>query len=95
MNSEVSQTFVNRISEQAERLNTLILELLELARIESGEHIYHVDTVDINEVLRASVDAHRGHRSRPKPLILKCRFYGNGIAGDGRSGRVAKRLSTT
>lgn len=56
---EVSRTFVGRICEQSERLNTLILELLELARIESDEHIFHMVTVDINEILRESVDAHQ------------------------------------
>lgn len=57
--TSVNRTFVGRISEQSERLNTLILELLELARIESGEHVYHVDLININEILRESVDAHQ------------------------------------
>lgn len=56
---DVSRTFVSRICEQSERLNTLILELLELARIESEEHVFHVDTVELNEILRESVDAHQ------------------------------------
>lgn len=54
----VNQMFVSRISEQAERLNTLILELLELAKIESGEHVFQVVPLDVNEILRKSVDAH-------------------------------------
>jgi two-component system phosphate regulon sensor histidine kinase PhoR len=56
---DVSLTFVGRIAEQSDRLNSLILDLLELARIESGEHIFHVDAVDVNEVLRASIDSHQ------------------------------------
>jgi two-component system phosphate regulon sensor histidine kinase PhoR len=56
---DVSTTFVSRISEQSERLNSLILDLLELARIESGEHVFHIDTVDVNEILRSSIDAHQ------------------------------------
>ena len=55
----VSRTFVGRISEQGERLNSLILDLLELARIESGEHVFHVSSVEINEILRSSVEAHQ------------------------------------
>lgn len=55
----VSRMFVGRISEQSERLNTLIFDLLELARIESGEHVFHVGSVEINEVLRNSLDAHQ------------------------------------
>ena len=70
---EVSLNFVNRISEQSERLNTLILDLLELARIESGEHVFHVDSVDVNEILRSSVDAHHAI-AISKQLILKTEF---------------------
>ena len=56
---EFGRTFVGRIAEQSDRLNSLILDLLDLARIESGEHVFHVDAVDVNAVLRASVDAHQ------------------------------------
>jgi two-component system phosphate regulon sensor histidine kinase PhoR len=55
----VSRMFVGRISEQSERLHTLIFDLLELARIESGEHMFHVGSTEINEVLRSSLDAHQ------------------------------------
>ena len=71
--SGVSRTFVSRISEQSERLNTLILELLELARIESGEHAYHVDAIDINEVLTSSIDAHQAI-ARAKQITLSTVF---------------------
>jgi two-component system phosphate regulon sensor histidine kinase PhoR len=54
----VSRMFVGRISEQSERLNSLIFDLLELARIESGEHMFQVNSIEINEVLQNSVDAH-------------------------------------
>ncbi len=70
---DVSQTFVTRISEQAERLNSLILDLLELARIESGEHVFHVDAIDINEILRTSVDAHQAV-AQSKQLTLAIAF---------------------
>ena len=55
---DVARTFVGRISEQGDRLNSLILDLLELARIESGEHVFRVSSVDVNEILASSVDAH-------------------------------------
>ena len=56
---DFGRTFVSRIAEQSERLNSLILDLLELARIESGEHVFHVDAVDVNAILRSSADAHQ------------------------------------
>lgn len=55
---EFGRMFVNRISEQSERLNTLILDLLELASLESGEHMVNLDSIDVNEILRSSAEAH-------------------------------------
>ena len=67
---EVSLTFVSRICEQSDRLNSLILDLLELARIESGEHVFQVNPVDVNDVLRTSVDSHVAI-AQAKQLTLK------------------------
>lgn len=41
--------FLSRIESQAERLHTLIIDLLELARIETGKISYEVSEVDIVE----------------------------------------------
>ena len=78
--SNVRRTFVSRISEQSERLNNLILELLELARIESGEHVFHVDIVDVNEVLRTSVDSHQAI-AQAKQLTLTTSFSETQLLG--------------
>jgi two-component system phosphate regulon sensor histidine kinase PhoR len=56
---EFGRIFVTRIAEQSERLNTLILDLLELARLESGEHAIVLDEVEINAILKSSADAHQ------------------------------------
>lgn len=50
--------FVSRIAEQADRLHTLILDLLALARMESNEQSYDVIPVDVGRVVRASLDGH-------------------------------------
>ena len=39
--------FVRRIEEQADRLHELILDLLHIARLESGEELFELTTVDI------------------------------------------------
>ncbi|WP_373651353.1 MULTISPECIES: ATP-binding protein [unclassified Schlesneria] len=52
------RTFVTRIFEQSGRLSDLIQDLLELARLESGEHVFNVDSVEANAILKASTDAH-------------------------------------
>ena len=67
---DFGRTFVGRIAEQSDRLNSLILDLLELARIESGEHILHVDAVDVNSILDASAEAHQAI-AQSKQLTLE------------------------
>ncbi len=43
--------FVQNIEDQAERLHQLILDLLSLARIESGQQAFDIGTVDVQEVV--------------------------------------------
>jgi len=56
---KINRNFVGRIGEQADRLHTLILELLELARMESDESAFELAAVDVGAVLRESVDEHQ------------------------------------
>lgn len=56
---EFARVFVTRISEQSDRLHSLILDLLELARLESSGHDVNVDVIDVNAVLRSSTEAHQ------------------------------------
>lgn len=43
--------FVQRIEDQADRLHQLILDLIRLARIESGEEAYEIGDVDVQEMV--------------------------------------------
>ncbi len=65
----VNQRFLERIDEQVERLNQLILDLLSLARIESGQEIFEHQPLALVPVLGACVEAHRG-RAEAKSLDL-------------------------
>ena len=56
---EINRGFVSRIGEQADRLHTLILELLELGRMESDEHAFELEAIEIGAVLRECVDEHQ------------------------------------
>ncbi len=67
---EINRGFVGRIGEQAERLHTLILDLLELARMESDEHAFDVEPIEIGEILRDSIDEHQDV-ARSKTLQLE------------------------
>jgi len=48
--------FVERIAEQANRLHALIQDLLQLARIESGENVFEVQPVDVASVVDECVE---------------------------------------
>ncbi len=51
--------FLKRIEEQADRLNQLILDLLSLAQIESGQEIYEHRPLALAPLIVACVESHR------------------------------------
>jgi two-component system phosphate regulon sensor histidine kinase PhoR len=55
----VNVRFLQRIDEQAERLNQLVLDLLSLSRIESGQGLFDHQPLPIVAVLASCVEAHR------------------------------------
>jgi two-component system phosphate regulon sensor histidine kinase PhoR len=56
----VNTRFLKRIEEQADRLNQLILDLLSLARLESGQEVFEHKPLALRPVLDACVESHRG-----------------------------------
>jgi two-component system phosphate regulon sensor histidine kinase PhoR len=69
LDDSVNVRFLERIDEQAERLNQLILDLLSLARLESGQEIFDHQPLEVVQVLESCVEAHRG-RATAKNLAL-------------------------
>ncbi len=65
----VNVRFLERIDEQAERLNQLILDLLSLARLESGQEIFDHQPLEVVPVLESCIEALRG-RAAAKDLAL-------------------------
>jgi two-component system, OmpR family, phosphate regulon sensor histidine kinase PhoR len=65
----VNARFLKRIDEQAERLNQLILDLLSLARLESGQEIFEHAPLCLVPVLESCVESHRD-RAQTKNLNL-------------------------
>ena len=65
----VNVRFLERIDEQAERLNQLILDLLSLARLESGQEIFDHQPLEVVPVLESCVESLRG-RAAAKNLAL-------------------------
>ncbi len=66
----VNVRFLNRIEEQADRLNQLILDLLSLARLESGHEVFHHGPLAVSAVVETCIETHVG-RAEGKELDLK------------------------
>ena len=66
----VNVRFLNRIEEQADRLNQLILDLLSLARLESGHEVFHHGPLAVSAVVETCIETHRG-RAEAKGLDLR------------------------
>src|SRR4029079_8324727 len=57
---DVNARFLRRIEEQADRLNQLILDLLSLARIESGQEVFEHKPLALAPLVGACIELHRG-----------------------------------
>jgi two-component system, OmpR family, phosphate regulon sensor histidine kinase PhoR len=77
---EINRGFVSRIGEQADRLHTLILELLELGRMESDEHAFELKAIEIGAVLRECVDEHQDV-AKSKNLRLEAEVSAGSVWG--------------
>ena len=51
--------FLEQVARQADRLHSLILDLLSLARIESGDEMFRFTSVEVEGAARACVERHR------------------------------------
>lgn len=56
---EAAHRFLERIEEQADRLHSLILDMLMLARIESAQQAFDIGAVSIGEVVGNCLEGHR------------------------------------
>lgn len=55
---EHNMLFLKRISEQAERLHNLILDLLRLARIEAGTDVFEIQKLSAGKIISQACDDH-------------------------------------
>lgn len=66
---EHSLTFVGRIEEQAERLHQLILDLIHLARVESGQEAFEIVDVDLAEAVQDTLDQYSAAAAQKHILV--------------------------
>ena len=62
--------FVGRIEEQADRLHQLILDLLQIARVEAGQEVFDIGEVAVAEVAEKSVSQHLGAAEGKRITLL-------------------------
>lgn len=74
---EHRRAFLDRIAEQAERLHALILDLLSLARIESGAETFTFERVALDPVIAACMARHRAAAEAKNQVLAR------GSDGDG------------
>jgi two-component system phosphate regulon sensor histidine kinase PhoR len=67
--AEARGPFLQQIADSANRLHALILDLLSLARIESGEEVFELTSVPVGEVVSACLERHRP-RAEGKGMVL-------------------------
>ncbi len=85
--------FLRQIASQGDRLHSLILDLLSLARIESGEELFEFQTVDVEEAVRACIDRHRTRaEARNQTLTLQAPALASEAAGRKPSGQPPEGL---
>lgn len=61
--------FVEQIQEQADRLHALILDLLNLARIETGAESFELETVPLQPVIEDQIDRLRSRAETRKQVL--------------------------
>lgn len=67
--SENRRRFVDTIGDQAARLHVLILDLLSLARIESGEEAFEFQQVALAPIVGACLERHRARAAAKKQTL--------------------------
>jgi signal transduction histidine kinase len=56
---EETEKFLRRISRETRRLNHLVDNILDFARLEAGQRVFRFGTVDVAELVRETVDSFR------------------------------------
>jgi two-component system phosphate regulon sensor histidine kinase PhoR len=76
---EFRASFLQQVAEQAERLHALILDLISLARIESGEEMFEFEPVDVGAAVHACAERQRA-RAEGKDQKLEVIAPASGVA---------------
>jgi two-component system phosphate regulon sensor histidine kinase PhoR len=70
--------FLERIAEQGERLHALILDLLSLARIESGVEVFEYKAISVETAVQECLERHRARADAKKQSLTAAGSSENG-----------------
>jgi two-component system phosphate regulon sensor histidine kinase PhoR len=76
--ADIRLQFVHQIEEQAERLHQLILDVLSLARIESGKQAFDIKPVAVAHVVQLCLEQQRGN-AEAKGISLESQPHGQAV----------------
>lgn len=80
---EISQTFLHRIEEQADRLHELIMDLISLASIESGNQVFDIMSIDVKPFVDSClVDHQKIAESKNIELLIEEKMLGIKVKAD-------------
>ncbi|QDT99720.1 HAMP domain-containing sensor histidine kinase [Gimesia aquarii] len=80
---EISQTFLMRIEEQAERLHELIMDLISLASIESGNQVFDIIDIELGPFVEIClVDQQKVAEAKNIELIVEAKEPGIKVKAD-------------
>ncbi len=77
---ENNLNFVHRIEEQAQRLHQLIQDILQIARVESGQEVFHIVRLPLHDVITAALAVHTDaaqHKNQTLSLDIQDLAYVN------------------
>jgi two-component system phosphate regulon sensor histidine kinase PhoR len=64
-------SFLQQVAEQADRLHALILDLITLGRIESGEEAFDLQAVDAGALVQSCVERHRARAEAKRQVLVQ------------------------
>ncbi len=86
-------SFLEKIADQSQRLQALILDLLSLARIEAGEEAFEVEDLPVEPLVQACLDRHKARAQSKKQTLQVLGHSDAAIRGDGEAvGQILDNL---
>jgi two-component system phosphate regulon sensor histidine kinase PhoR len=78
-------SFLEKISDQSDRLHALILDLLSLARIESGAEVFQMEELAVSPLVRACLERHQARAQTRRQVLQASGLEEAQVCADGEA----------